>query len=245
MTVHSRRGAIAAAVAGGGTAPAFVSAAAPAPLVDSTNSPAPITIPVPTGGPGVDLVIVSLATGTWVASPPGGLGFNLIGSAPYTVTTTDGWANSMRFYLYWRFADGTETGNYAFTVNTGRPTTGRAMRFNGCDPVAPIDTMTPGWAIGSGSANTPSVSGTTTNANDLLVWIGLKYGTSASCTYPSGWTGRAATANTTLVGAGGTGALNHMVATKAQPSAGASGAVVGTWDTADGTAAFLIGLKKP
>ena len=184
-----------------------------------TNS----AVPVPSGVAANDIVLIHLYQddSTVTLTPPSG--FTEVTFSPTPATTSP----TQSQHVYWKRATGADSGSYTFTHATSN-TQAEATRWTGC-----ITTGTPLEVLGSAQrassgATTPAVSGTTTNANEMLVFTGSIY-TSPTWTPPTGFTEAIDFESLT-------------VDYKAQASAGATGSITATASASNAQTATLIAL---
>jgi hypothetical protein len=181
-------------------------------------------IPVPSGVTAGDIILAHVYAddSTPTITPPTGFTEITFGTAPTTTTP------SMTVHTYWKRATGADSGTYTFTHGTAN-TQGIAQRFTGC-----VTTGTPVEALGGANRNTsaataPSITGTTTHDNELLVYTSAVY-TNTTWTAMSGWT-------TSYNGGNG-----QYEAVKTQATAGSTGAIAATSTVANAEVASLVGL---
>lgn len=210
------------------TAPAFVSAGASTGVANSSS----VNVPYPSGGAGLDVVFIQIwSTSATVTGVPSG--FTQLSGTPITTSGLGGGNDDTRWYVFTRPADGSETGTANFTLSSSKTRQAVALRFSGADTsTTPIDVVNSAYA--GGSANTPAVSATTTGVNRLLIHWANKFDSASSHTAPSGFTERSSADVATL---------SHMVSTKAQAAAGATGSIAGSWNSSGSHGAILLALK--
>lgn len=185
-----------------------------------TNS----AIAVPSGVAANDIVLLYLyrdTTDPGTVTPPTGftqLTFSPAPSlsSPYMVAA-----------VYWKRASGADTGSYTFT-HASTSTQGIALRFTGGKVSGtPVEVL--GSAVNAASSATaPAVSGTTSSANEMLVYNPFVYA-SSTWTTPTGFTDAY----------NGNGQYNGY---KIQASAGSTGSITATSATAQSMIVDLIGI---
>lgn len=154
-------------------------------------------------------------------------GFAEAPNSPVTIAGTQ----PHTLHVFWKRATGADSGTYAFTVAAGLAwRTGAAMRITGCATSgSPFDVTTSANNSAITITATPGVSVTTTGVDRLLVW---------AASSSSGSACGAATGMTERFDAGGLASD-----TLAQPAAGASASITGTFATAASVGVWLGALK--
>lgn len=167
------------------------------------------SVPVPAGVAAGDVVLVHVYTEdtTPTITPP--TGFTELTFTPAPVTT--GQIQQQR--VFWKRLTAADTGTYAFTHASAR-TEATASAYRGA-----LASGAPVGVLGSAVSNTqvnpaPAVSGTTGGADRMLVWAATWYSAAADAQQPTGFT---------EVYDG----QDLETGYKAQPTAGATGSIVG------------------
>jgi hypothetical protein len=184
-------------------------------------------VPAPAGlvaGSSVVLVFIYKETTAAVTTIP--TGFTEITPPPQIPSGT----GLQTLHAFWKVATASEPATYNFAFgSTWRDAV--AVRIDGGNTTSPIDVFTTGIKNSSAGTAGPSLSVTTTGADELLLW--------ASANWNGGsWSGL--TGFTANVNSGATG-----VFTKPQAVAGASGAVQGTTSSTSSNymTAWLLALR--
>jgi hypothetical protein len=180
-------------------------------------------VPVPAGTAANDVVVVYIYQDNatlQVITPPAG--FTEIVFNPQLQTT-----GPQRFQIWWKRLTAADTGTYTFSHGSSH-TEAVAVRYTGA-----VTTGTPYELLQFGiqnitSTTLPSLSGTTSGPDRLLIYAATSYQT-VDFTPPTGFTERLDTDDLT-------------VTDKPQATAGDTGAVVGTVSTASRTTAALLAL---
>lgn len=210
---------------GGATAPAF---GATGDYIPGTTDGASVNIPVPAGVVANNIILAFLyvEVGQAVTAPAG---FTEAPDSPVIV----GDIQPYYFHVYWKRATGADSGTYNFQVAAGLfVAIAFANRYSGCITTGnPLDvTASATQPVPANSpANYPSVSDVTTGPDRLLVWVGSQWVAANSTTVPSGFT---ANGLMPVISA----------ASKVQSPAGATGAIVGSWDLGGGSSSSAVWL---
>lgn len=223
-TLSTASAAAPAPVVSGGGGSATIAMQGTGTIYESASS-ASIVIPYPSGIVAGELLLAQgiFAGGVVPDAPP--TGWTLAADA-------DPGAN-ISGAVWYRVADGTETGSVTFTSpNTANRATGHMQRWSGVDTTTPLDVAgVVGTATGT-SVTAPSM--TTVNDGAMLIYsVGVHASTSADITTPAGYT---QVANST-----GTG-RRLVVFDKSQTTAGATGTQAFDQTSAVALEMFAIGI---
>ena len=197
-----------------------------------------LSIPKPTGGAvaDVDIVLVWVNGTAANASPPAG---SVWPPGTWPFATSSG-SHDFRLWVWALDVTTMTPGNYTVGISGGGAFChGIAVRVGATQPAGAVFDGAPVPASAAGSAATPPVTADTTSGNDLVLWASWKFSGSASHVLPSGYT--SVFGSTGGTGGDTTGASAQLMAGYQMKAAtGSTGAVSGSWDTADNIAAMLI-----
>ena len=185
-------------------------------------------IPKPAGTALNTIVLVGLFAGSGAspANPTPASGFTPIGA--YSTPNDGGFFG--RFSVWWKRATGSEPGTYDFTRNGTYNSQGFALAYNGCPTAGdPVDV----FSQNTGTSLTATGTGvTTTQANDMLAWLGHNWDGSGALAPPA-------------EGGGMTERFDSLgyAADQVIVAAGATGNRTQTQAAANPWSAFLVALK--
>jgi hypothetical protein len=195
------------------------------------SSDTSLAVPVPPSMATDDVAVVKIlreTTGT-LGTHPALTGWTE--QSYQTVTQTDG--TKLDQTILWKRATGADSGSYTFTWTGGMSATGTSHRITGCRTAgSPFDTDDDHTAASSDSANAPTTTLTSTQAQVLLFWCFGGYGGGTGTTPPSGFTNQ-------------DDHPNMGAATKVQAVAGSTGTLGGAGTSSDKKLAFLGALVPP
>ncbi len=189
-----------------------------------TRSATDLTIPSGVVAGSLVLVHISAETTGAVTAPSG---FTEV-SFPSAPVTSGG--QTFRLRVFWRLASGTESGTYRFT-HTSTWTRAAAIRVEGAAASDPIQVVASG-ATSSSTTALPTLSGTVSAPQTLLVWGGGAYEGGGSWNTPSQMVQR--------VNAG-----ELAVATQELSSAGATGNLAASKTTGSAKVATAVAVRSP
>jgi hypothetical protein len=184
-------------------------------------------VPVPSGVASGDIVLVHFyAESTTAVTPPAG--FAELTFSPTPATT--GTVTQQR--VFWKRATGADSGTYTFTTGASVYSEATSSRYTGVQGTGtPVEVLASAQRSGTASTSSPSVTGTTSHNNELLVH-GTTHWNVGAASAPTGFIELFDNAST-LQGS-----------TKPQATAGTTGAVVATTPSTTFATSTLVALSS-
>lgn len=138
-------------------------------------------IPVPAGPVSGDVAVVHFYTEDSTPTVTAPAGFTELTFSPTPITSSGG---VQRQRVFWKRLTGADAGNYSFS-HAATITEAVATLVSGCAPTGTPITALASAVINSSSATNPTISGTTTGNDRLLLWCDSHYTSGADVQEPS------------------------------------------------------------